>query len=281
MRWENAGVTNLNHMMDTVTKNFLTFEKIKTLIKSNNFIRYYTLISNIPTDIKKCLKDNIDNINTENFHPKDDFLDRLIYTKSLKFVYITLLQTLTHLPIQQFLKWEEILGIDIADWSIYFRILKKCCRNTYLINFQYKFLHRVIPTNTFLFKIHIKDTKLCSFCNVEDETVEHLFFNCPLIFPFPRAFYDCLKRYFHNIEFHKEQFLLGFKEESLTLNLLILIAKNYIYKCKLKEKIPNIIELKYRIKNYYSLEQYIAIKNNNLKGFEKYWTPVKHVFPDF
>jgi hypothetical protein len=39
---------------------------------------------------------------------------------------------------------------------------------------------------------------------------------------------------------------------------------------------PNIIELKYRIKK----EQYIAIKNNNLKGFEKYWTPVKHVFPD-
>ena len=89
MRWENASVTNLNHIMDTVTQNFLTFEKIKTLIKSNNFIRYYTLISNIPTDIKKCLKDNIDNtcINTENFHPKDDFLDRLINTKSLKFVY--------------------------------------------------------------------------------------------------------------------------------------------------------------------------------------------------
>ena len=122
---------------------------------------------------------------------------------------------------------------------------------------------------------------MCSFYNVEDETVEHLFFNCPLIFPFLRAFYDCLKRYFHNIEFHKEQFLLGFKEESLTLNLLILIAKNYIYKCKLKEKIPNIIELKYRIKNYYSLKQYIAIKNNNLKCFEKYWTPLKHVFSDF
>jgi hypothetical protein len=45
------------------------------------------------------------------------------------------------------------------------------------------------------------------------------------------------------------------------------IAKNYIYKCKLKEKIPNIIELKYRIKNYYSLEQYIAIKKQQLKRF--------------
>ena len=62
------------------------------LIKSNNFIRYYTIISNIPTDIKKCLKDNIDNINTENVHLKDDFLDRLINTKSLKFVYIALLK---------------------------------------------------------------------------------------------------------------------------------------------------------------------------------------------
>ena len=44
--------------------NFLTFEEIKLLIKGNNFIPYYTIISNISTDIKKCLKDNIDNINT-------------------------------------------------------------------------------------------------------------------------------------------------------------------------------------------------------------------------
>ena len=35
------------------------------------------------------------------------------------------LKTLTHLPIQTFLKWEEVLGIDIADWSIFFQILKK------------------------------------------------------------------------------------------------------------------------------------------------------------
>ena len=121
MRWENAGVTNLNHIMDTVTKNFLTFEKIKTLIKRNNFIWYYTLISNIPTDIKKCLKDNIDNINTENFHPKDNFLDRLINTKSLKFVYITLLKKYLGLTLQtglyifEFLK--SVVGIHI--WSIF------------------------------------------------------------------------------------------------------------------------------------------------------------------
>ena len=51
IRWEKAGVTD--------------FEKINPLIKSNTLIRYYTIIPNIPTDIKKCSKDNIDNINTE------------------------------------------------------------------------------------------------------------------------------------------------------------------------------------------------------------------------
>ena len=100
---------------------------------------------------------------------------------------MTLLKTLTHFPIQKLLKWEENLGLTLQTGlyaCIYFRILKKCCRDKYLINFQYKFLHRVIPTNTFLFKIHIKDTKLCSFCNVEDEMVEYLFFNCHLIYPY-------------------------------------------------------------------------------------------------
>jgi hypothetical protein len=121
----------------------------------------------------------------------------------------------TGLYIFEFLK--SVVGIHI--WSIF------------SISFYIE-LYLLIPFNSKF----ILDTKLCSFCNVEDETVEHLFLNCPLIFPFLRDFYDCLKCYFHNIEFHKEQFLLGFKEEGLTLNLLILIAKNYIYKCKLKKK---------------------------------------------
>jgi hypothetical protein len=40
------------------------------------------------------------------------------------------------------------------------------------------------------------------------------------------------------------------------------------------------VELKYKIKNYYSLELYIARKNNKLTAFEKFWGPLKYVFPD-
>jgi dihydrodipicolinate synthase/N-acetylneuraminate lyase len=62
------------------------------------------------------------------------------------------------------------------------------------------------------------------------------------------------------------------------LNLLTIITKNYIYKCK--DKIPNIVEFKFKIKNYYSLELYIARKNNKLAAFDKFWGPSKYAFPD-
>ena len=41
-------------------------------------------------------------------------------------------------------------------------------------------LHRIIPTNSFLHKIKLKNTNLCTFCKIHDETIEHLFFDCPV-----------------------------------------------------------------------------------------------------
>jgi hypothetical protein len=40
------------------------------------------------------------------------------------------------------------------------------------------------------------------------------------------------------------------------------------------------VEFKFKIKNYYSLELYIARKNNKLSAFEKLWGPLKYVFPN-
>jgi hypothetical protein len=53
-------------------------------------------------------------------------------------------------------------------------------------------------------------------CNVEDETIEHLFF-------------ECLKRYFNNIELNKKNVLLGYQtlQDNLLLNFLTIITKNY------------------------------------------------------
>ena len=47
--------------------------------------------------------------------------------------------------------------------------------------FQYKILLRVIPTNKYLKVFNIIDDDSFYFCHSEVETIEHLFFLCPIV----------------------------------------------------------------------------------------------------
>lgn len=182
------------------------------------------------------------------------------------------------MQVEKFLKWEEILNADIQDWSKYFVLLKKSCRDTYLVSFQYKLLHRIIPTNTFLYKIKLKDTKLCTFCKTEDETIEHLFYECTLVHTFWENVLLKVQQFFVNFELDKKQIFLGYDQESKFLNFIVLFAKNYIFRCKLKDQIPNIVDMKNRIEKYHSAEVYSALKNNKLHSCERFWAPLQIIF---
>ena len=85
------------------------------------------------------------------------------------------------------------------------------------------------------------------------------------------------KLYFVNFVLNKENIFLGCKDESLLLNLLITLTKNYIYKCKHNEAKPNTIELKNKIKKYQSFDQYIAKKNNTVQAYEQFWVPLNTI----
>ena len=89
----------------------------------------------------------------------------------------------------------------------------------------------------------------------------------------PMIFYPLSVMMLANIK----EILLGFVSESLFLNLLVIITKSYIYKCKIEERNPSILELIARIKYYHRLKHYIAIKNNCITDCEKYW-PLYNIF---
>ena len=179
------------------------------------------------------------------------------------------------LPIENVSKCEKLLNCEITNWSKYFIILKKSCKYSYLQNFQFKLLHRIIPTNSFLHKIKLKNTNLCTFCKIHDETIEHLFFDCPVTQIFLKSLSKQLKQYYNNLIFDKKDISLVL---SLLVNLILIIAKNYIFKCKLNEQWLNIVEFKHKIMWYRSLEQYISKKNNTILAFEKMWTPLQYIF---
>jgi hypothetical protein len=53
-----------------------------------------------------------------------------------------------------------------------------------------------------------------------------------------------LKQYYKNLIFDKKEYFFGFESGDLLVNLISIIAKNYIFKCKLKEQRLNIVEFK-------------------------------------
>ena len=46
------------------------------------------------------------------------------------------------------------------------------------IEFQFKFLHRRVPTNNFLFRIGLQGDEKCSFSHTYSESIIHLFWSC-------------------------------------------------------------------------------------------------------
>ena len=49
---------------------------------------------------------------------------------------------------------------------------------TYVLSFQYQLLNYILFTNAKLLKIGLLLTDQCTFCNVNEETLYHLFFEC-------------------------------------------------------------------------------------------------------
>ena len=50
-----------------------------------------------------------------------------------------------------------------------------------LRNFQYKILHRILPTNKFLVKIGIKESDQCNLCMNATDSILHYIWLCPII----------------------------------------------------------------------------------------------------
>ena len=98
--------------------------------------------------------------------------------------------------------------------------------------FQYKILYNTLYVNQKLFLFRKHNTSLCSFCNLEDETVIHLF--CWL---FSKRLWCTVIEYF-KINLHipllsPQRAIFGFLEADdkvfLILNHLLLLFKFYVY----------------------------------------------------
>ena len=100
-------------------------------------------------------------------------------TKGSKDIYTVLINK-NIVPTSQ-PKWERAFENTQLNWKQIHSIPSKCCRNTKMHWFQYRIIHRIIATNDLLTKMNIRQDNLCTFCKLEQEKIEHLFWHCNVV----------------------------------------------------------------------------------------------------
>jgi hypothetical protein len=197
--------------------------------------------------------------------------------KGSKDFYYTLINNSWKKPICE-KKWEKEFNIEESKywWKTQNNIIFKATNDMQIRWFQYRIMHRILATNTFLCKIGIVESELCTFCNVHQETLSHLFWECPYVSEIWDRIHDWLEELSGiDIGLNKMICILGKHFKNNIFNLIFCIVKKHIYRKRCLKQIPSFEGIKKEIFYYYECERYIYRKNCEIEKFERRWNCVK------
>ena len=164
-------------------------------------------------------------------------------------------------------------GIENDKWEEIFT-LPKVIQDTKIRTFQYKILFNLIPCNLYLKRIKRSDTDKCDNCNLLDDLI-HYFYECQV----NRNFWNSFTIWWKNITgdevlINSKVIKVGYLEEIKqrdTLNACLLLAKWYIYRCRLDQSQPFFYKYLCNLRYHIIVEKLIAIKNNRLEKYTDRW----------
>ena len=150
-------------------------------------------------------------------------------------------------------KWKIDINIENdSECNYLFEWVHILTKDSYLQWLQTRITHRILGTNSLLYKMNLVSSDKCTFCKKEKETLIHLFWNCPKIKSFILNVQNFLQN--HNIVWNVDckSFILGYQKPSQGhFNILCLEIKRYIFLCKRKEVHPTLQGLKNSLKLAY------------------------------
>ena len=125
----------------------------------------------------------------------------------------------------------------------------------------------------------IKDNDKCSFCGIECETIEHLFWGCPIV----KKFWEQVRKNFLgkldlDSVLNAKCIILGVlnKNKKDLINNIFSICKKYIYVTKFLSKRLNLPEAMHLIKEVMEIEYNIVIKKDVIvTRFNEKWDAVR------
>ena len=260
--------------------NFMSFDDIQNT-SSVDFVTFEGIILSVKNAMRK------NSLEKENYRLEEDFLSSALSiicrsTSQNKLVYYTLNDTNFVQP-SACMKWERELSIPSDQWLDIFERPFIITKDTNLIWLQYRLLHRILCTNVLLVKMHIAENELCSFCKLETETFHHLFWECTYV---RRVWIELLNvirvkcHSYEHIEFDFKSIIFGSKHFDQSINFIILVMKQCVYKSKLKGRPPLYANFKTMLHFHYKIEQSIAFRRNKQNMFRLKWDVIYPIIVD-
>ena len=173
-------------------------------------------------------------------------------------------------------KWETEFNIILDNdlWQKLRMSIFQICSLTKYQSFQYRMLSNRITTNSMRNIWDINVPPDCTFCNNAKETMIHLFWECTHVKKIVRA----LERWINyilgiRIEIKSSEWILCsvVGQNSELINVIYMIAKQYIYASKCCNVKLNFMDLARKLFNVYTDEKYVAFVTNRVYKFEKIW----------
>ena len=156
-------------------------------------------------------------------------------TKPSKFIYNFFVNRISKMSNNAEEKWSSKDWFDQnLDWEKVYMLPRLCTGESCLRSFQYSLVHRSIFTNSRLVKAKIiTGPSRCTFCNIDEETIEHLFCFCPKSRSLYLQLIAMIKEHFEiNIEqndLNPNNIIFGFlfeEETKNSINHLFILTKN-------------------------------------------------------
>ena len=151
--------------------------------------------------------------------------------------------------------------MDSNEVIDYFKVVHKISLDMYSKQFQYKLVHNFLPANYLLYKWKLIDSFRCSYCFVNNETLEHLFGECFVT----RNLYYEIREFMEKLSvqippFNAKNIMFGLHpcRENLLSNQIILTYKMVVYYNRNELECNMFFDFKRRLKYTQKMEYIIA-----------------------
>ena len=279
--WFNKVIKYIHHLTKFESDRYkiLTIEEINNIYNCNSSkFSYMSVIDAIPPVWRK-------KINFEVVLPKPNpssyKIEKLIkMTKISNFVNFQLKQKICQEPLTAVCSWnKEGFDLDLDTFYICFNTIYRDLISVKTRMFHFKFLHRKLALNPWLYKCGIKTDEKCTLCGSDTETMVHLFCNCIKV----SVLWEKIKI---DLFDNNEDILPFFDNYNIMFNIckdkcinkITILAKYYIYISRCNGDYITYNAFFSYLKQSYCIEKRIALNKGKLSVHNNIWSNIIHKF---